>query len=100
MSDDTKSIKHVICAWRDLRMRRGKQIAKASHASISFLTRRLEKQGHTSPANCSSAEREWLTGSFAKVCCRVNSEERLLEIRDKAAEAGGGSSSHYGQWHD
>lgn len=69
-------------------MRRGKQIAQASHASMSFLTRRLQEYGHTSLAKCSSAEREWLTGSFAKVCCRVNSEHELHEIRDKAVEAG------------
>ena len=36
----------------------------------------------------SEVEQTWLTGSFAKVCCRVNSEEELLVIRDKAVEAG------------
>ena len=84
MSDDPRQIKQVICVRHDLKMRRGKQIAQASHASMSFLTRRLQKYGHTSLANYSRPVREWVMGSFAKVCCRVNSEEELLAIRDKA----------------
>ena len=55
---------------------------------MSFITRRLQKYGQLSLANCSNAERAWLTGSFAKVCCRVDSEEQLLEIYEKAQEAG------------
>lgn len=88
MSDEARQIKQVIVMRHDLKMRRGKQIAQGSHASMSFLTRRLQRYGHTSLANCSSAERAWLTGSFAKVCCRVDSEDELLEIHDKAREAG------------
>ena len=34
------------------------------------------------------AQRAWLAGTFAKVCCRVNSEAELAEIHDKALEAG------------
>lgn len=82
------AVKQVIVMRHDLKMRRGKQIAQGAHASISFLTRRLQQYGHTSLANCSTAEREWLTGSFAKVCCRVDSAEELLEICDKAKAAG------------
>ena len=83
-----KAIKQVIVMRHDLKMRRGKQIAQGAHASMSFICRRLQQYGHTSLANCSSAERAWLTGSFAKVCCRVDSEEELMEIHDKAQKAG------------
>ena len=82
------SVKQVIVMRHDLKMRRGKQIAQGAHASLAFLTRRLQKYGHTSLANCTTAERTWLTDGFAKVCCRVDSEEDLLAIRDKAQEAG------------
>ena len=85
---DKMVIKQVIVMRHDLKMRRGKQIAQGAHASMAFLTRRLQKYGHTSLANCSKAEREWLTDGFAKVCCRVDSEEELLAIRDKAIDAG------------
>ncbi len=88
MSDEDKMIKQVIVMRHDLKMRRGKQIAQGAHASMSFLTRRLQKYGHTSLANCSSAEQAWLTGRFAKVCCRVDSEEELLAIYDQAQKAG------------
>ncbi len=88
MSDTERRVKQVIVMRHDLKMRRGKQIAQGAHASMSFITRRLQKYGHTSIANGSRAERLWLTGGFAKVCCRVNSEEELLSIRDQAVEAG------------
>lgn len=37
-------MKQVIVVRRDLNMRRGKEDAQASHASLAFLTRRLQKQ--------------------------------------------------------
>ena len=88
MSDDARRIKQVICVRHDLKMRRGKQIAQGAHASMSFLCRGLQVAGSVLLDDFSEVERAWLTGSFAKVCCRVNSEEELLAIRDQAAEAG------------
>ena len=82
------SVKQVIVVRHDLKMRRGKQIAQGAHASMSFICSRLQKDGFVSLANFGGVEQEWLTGSFAKVCCRVNSEEELLAIRDKAVDAG------------
>ncbi|MDA1232996.1 MAG: aminoacyl-tRNA hydrolase [Planctomycetota bacterium] len=81
-------IKQVICMGHDLKMRRGKQIAQAAHASMSFIRRRLQERGTVSMNDFSEAERTWLTGVFAKVCCRVDSEEELMAIHDKAVEAG------------
>lgn len=88
MSVDVSNIKQVIVMRHDLKMRRGKQIAQGAHASISFLSRRLQAECRISLEDCSEAERVWLTGSFAKVCCRVNSEEELLEIHQQAIAAG------------
>jgi len=87
MSDETREVKQVIVMRHDLKMRRGKQIAQGAHASMSFIARRLQRAGSVSLDGFTDAETAWLTGSFAKVCCRVNSEEELLAIRDKAAEA-------------
>lgn len=75
--------KQVIVMRADLNMRKGKMIAQGCHASLSFLTRRLP-----GTIKLSDAERDWLDGSFAKVCCRVDSEEELLEIYQKAKVAG------------
>lgn len=87
-------IKQVIVMRHDLGMRRGKQIAQGSHASMAFLTRRMIHEGvHPITARnhkitVSKVEEEWFMSSFAKVCVRVNSEEELMEIYDKAKEAG------------
>ena len=81
-------IKQVIVMRHDLKMRRGKQIAQGSHASMSFLCRRLQTQGTVSLDDFSAVERTWLTGAFAKVCCRANSEDELMAIYEKAKEVG------------
>ena len=88
MTDEPQRIKQVIVMRHDLKMRRGKQIAQGAHASMSFLCRRLQNQGSISLEDFSEVERFWLTGAFAKVCCRVNSEEELMSIFDKANAAG------------
>jgi PTH2 family peptidyl-tRNA hydrolase len=87
MSGDFR-IKQVIVMRHDLKMRRGKQIAQGAHASMSFLCRRLQAAGSVSLDALTDVQRAWLAGSFAKVCCRVDSEEELMLIRDKALEAG------------
>ena len=72
----------------DLKMRRGKQIAQGAHASMSFICRMLQQHGKLTLQDFSDAEQAWLTEGFAKVCCRVNSEEELMAIYDKAVETG------------
>ena len=88
MYDEPRRIKQVIVMRHDLKMRRGKQIAQGAHASMSFICRRLQEAGSVSLNDFTDAERAWLTGSFAKVCCRADSEEELMEIQHKALEAG------------
>lgn len=78
MSDDPKQI---IVMRRDLKMRRGKEIAQGAHAAMAFLTDRLRTGGRFS-----IAESLWLSGRFTKICVRVDSEEELLAI-DNAARA-------------
>ena len=87
MTDDTR-IKQVIVMRHDLKTRRGKQIAQGAHAAMSFICRRLQERGSVSLGDFTDAQRAWLAGSFAKVCCRVDSEEELMLIHDKALEAG------------
>lgn len=69
-------------------VRRGKEIAQACHASTAFLTKIITGEKKVHAIHLSEAKREWLQGSFAKVCVRVDSEEELLEIHEKAKEAG------------
>jgi len=87
MSDD-KRVKQVLVMRHDLKVRRGKQIAQGAHAAMSFICRRLQERGSVALGDFTDTQRAWLTGLFAKVCCRVNSEEELMQIYDKAVEAG------------
>lgn len=87
--------KQVIVIRKDLKMRRGKEIAQGSHASLAFLTSRLEKihqDKETGPAimqcELSAQELAWIQNSFKKVTLQVNSEEELLNIYQAALDAG------------
>lgn len=70
---------------KEFSLRMGKYIAQACHASISFLTRRIKSSGKI---KVSASEQDWLDGSFAKICVRVDSEEELLDVFNKAKVAG------------
>lgn len=73
-------------------LRKGKMIAQCAHAAMSFITRRVGRSmtvhGCTAEISFSKVECEWLDSSFAKICVRVNSLEELLEIKQKAEDAG------------
>lgn len=90
-------IKQVILIRKDLKMRRGKEIAQGSHAAMAFLNERIE-QGLTDPnatqvsIALSPIEKAWLQRGHAKVCLRVNSEAELLDYHQKAQAQG--LSSH------
>lgn len=64
-------------------MRKGKMVAQGAHASIAFLTRRVE-----SGAKLTQAMKDWMADSFAKVCVRVDSLADLMDIQQKAKQAG------------
>ena len=62
-------IKQVILIRRDLKMRRGKEIAQGSHASMAFLRSRLRFQpglANEAVLQLSPAERYWITQGMAK----------------------------------
>lgn len=89
---DPESVKQVIVIRRDLKMRRGKEIAQGSHASGMFLVRSVQQElkGEITSAAQSLDEtaRVWLTSSLRKVTVQAHSEEQLLELH-AAAEARG-----------
>lgn len=95
--------KQVIVIRRDLKMRRGKEIAQGSHASISFMCKRIcsinmktifklaiHMMVLKNPllALFSTEEVAWMFGSFTKVCLQVETEQELLDIYSKAKESG------------
>lgn len=84
---EPRRIKQVIVMRHDLGMRRGKQIAQGAHASMAFLTMRLQRHGTIQWDELSPDQQAWLAGAFAKICCRVDSEQELMDIYDQALEA-------------
>ena len=77
--------KQIIAVRNDLNMRRGKMIAQGAHASIMFLVHRL-CDGEVGAKD--HAIQEWLTQGMTKICVRVDSEAELLDIAQKAQDAG------------
>lgn len=76
-------VKQVIVMRKDLKMRRGKEIAQGAHASMSFIVKKtIENKGFT------LQEMEWMKGLFTKVCVRVDSVEELDKVVDAARAAG------------
>jgi PTH2 family peptidyl-tRNA hydrolase len=95
MADLERQIKQIIVIRKDLKLRRGKEISQASHASMMWLVNRLGFRASFFKrlwialklifmVNFSKEEVEWLTGSFTKVCVRVDSEEALMEVVARA----------------
>lgn len=96
------NVKQVIVIRRDLKTRRGKEIAQGAHASMAFLSEAIaaHKEEVESAAvlsmdyqpeflnRLSEEALEWLSGLFTKVTCQVDSLEDL-QIVEKAAKSAG-----------
>jgi len=97
--------KQIIVMRTDLKMRKGKMIAQGAHASMKVLIDAMipdrEKvaefwKNTTSPdaqalevkATFRGPVADWVLGIFTKVCLRVESEEELDAIYERAKEAG------------
>ena len=72
-------------------MRRGKEIAQGSHASMEFLTsqirQRLNENSQIS-IDLNTDETAWLSKGMAKVCLQVNSEQDLRDYHESALRHG------------
>ena len=85
-------VKQVILIRKDLKMRRGKEIAQGSHASVAFLTTALRAQlaaGQESlTIGLDPASRQWVQLGMTKICLRVDSAEQLVACHEAALAAG------------
>lgn len=91
--------KQVLVVRTDLQMRKGKMVSQGAHASgkVFFDTIPREAlevgfpEGFERVRVTLELDRSmfmWLAGIFTKICCRVDSEDELLEIYEKATTAG------------
>jgi PTH2 family peptidyl-tRNA hydrolase len=88
----SRPVKQVIVIRRDLRMRRGKEIAQGAHAASAWLAERVIRQltpdGTADHIQLTAAEQIWLRTSWRKVTLKVGSEEELLAVHQLALDAG------------
>ncbi|MEM6589590.1 MAG: aminoacyl-tRNA hydrolase [Pseudomonadota bacterium] len=67
-------MKQVLLIRKDLKMRRGKEIAQGAHASMKATLENMDDP----------RVKTWLSGAFAKIALAVESEEELLDLYEKA----------------
>lgn len=77
----TSNTKQILVVRKDLNMRKGKIAAQCCHASMSFLTRRLQ-----SKEPILEVQQKWLDDSFTKICVSVDSEKELLDLYEVAKQ--------------
>lgn len=83
----SKEAKQVIVVRKDLKMSPGKLGAQVAHAACSFMARRLAGLDGNN-IRLTDPQRSWLQKSFTKIVLKVHSEDELLEINEKAKQAG------------
>ena len=83
----TDKVKQVIVMRKDLNMSKGKMVTQGCHASVAFLTHLIRGYNGESLL-LSKAEKEWVHGTFFKVCVGVDSKKELLDIGYNAVMLG------------
>lgn len=71
-------MKQIIVIRKDLKMRRGKEIAQGAHASVKAILDNLEHPN----------VKAWLADAYTKIVVRVDSEEELLSVYEQAKSSG------------
>lgn len=79
-------MKQIILMRKDLKMRRGKEIAQGSHASMAFLIEN-DPSGNM-PTQMLINYHEWLRTGQTKVCLQIHSEKELIELIEMASAKG------------
>lgn len=84
---EDKEVKMVIVMRRDLKMRRGKEIAQGAHAALAWVWNNItEGRGRF---DMTLPQRLWVTDSGEKkVTCRIDSEQELIDLYLRAKAAG------------
>lgn len=100
-----ENTKQVLIWNNSLKVRKGKIASQISHASMAFLTKNASISSKWEGEDrdwlrtgfhnyCNEIEthqdeiNHWLSNSFRKIVCYVNSEEELLAIHQKALDSG------------
>lgn len=84
--------KQIIVLRKDLNMRKGKMVAQGAHASMAVFFNAMHFNSHSDFGmfgnQVTNAMKEWIEGSFTKICVSVNSEQELLDLHALAESKG------------
>lgn len=78
-------IRQYILIRKDLKMRRGKEIAQGSHASMQFLAAKFKS---SASASVSELQQMWFSSGMPKICLQVHSEDELVAAHEAALKLG------------
>jgi PTH2 family peptidyl-tRNA hydrolase len=78
-------VKQVLVLRKDLNLSKGRLVTQGAHASIAFLTDLIKEYN---PLQLNEAQKEWIYGTFYKICVGVDSEKELLDIGYNAVMIG------------
>ena len=81
----TDKVKQVLVLRKDLNLSKGRLVTQGAHASIAFLTDLIKEYN---PLQLTEVQKEWVYGTFFKVCVGVDSEKELLDIGYNAVMLG------------
>lgn len=87
-------VKQLIVVRKNLNMRKGKMCAQAAHAAMGFLTDQVDirflesDEKNIASIFLNPESKEWLETGMTKIVVGVESEKELLDLCDKAREAG------------
>lgn len=92
------TVKQIIVMRKDLKMRRGKEIAQGGHSVMkdmifagkkeTVIENGIEYMQFTLKVPKGDPWEIWLNNSFTKICVTVNSEQELIDVYNKAVAAG------------
>ena len=89
---DPDDVKQVIVIRRDLKMRRGKEIAQGAHASsawiVSMLADAVDRTSGAVTVTIDPVGLVWMTSSWRKVTLQVTTEDELVGLHEAALERG------------
>jgi peptidyl-tRNA hydrolase, PTH2 family len=89
---DPDDVKQVIVIRRDLKMRRGKEIAQGAHAStawiVSMLADAIDRVTGTVTVTIDPVAMVWMTSSWRKVTLQVTTEHDLVGLHEAALARG------------
>jgi PTH2 family peptidyl-tRNA hydrolase len=81
----TDKVKQMLVLRKDLNLSKGRLVTQGAHASIAFLTDLIKEYN---PLQLTEVQKEWVYGTFFKVCVGVDSEKELLDIGYNAVMLG------------